>query len=39
MEDDDFSPLKEMIKKALEECNDSELLDLIYKLIAYETKD
>ena len=33
MEDDELS-LKELIEKALAECHDADLLDLIYKLLA-----
>lgn len=33
MEDDELA-LKALIKLALKECNDIELLDLIYKLLA-----
>lgn len=35
--DDDIPPLRELIKQALDECTDPELLDLVYKLIAHET--
>lgn len=37
MNDPGTLPLKEMIQQALEKCNDITLLDLIYKLIIYET--
>ena len=33
--DDDLA-LKELIKKALTECNDISLLDLVYKLLIYD---
>lgn len=33
---DDLSVLRQMINKAVNECNDAELLDLIYKLLVYE---
>jgi hypothetical protein len=36
MSDLDDVPLKNMIKKAIDTCTDSDLLDLIYKLIVYE---
>ena len=39
MEDDDFNAIKELALKAVEECADVELLDLIYKLIAYHPKE
>lgn len=39
MEDDDFIAKKELALKAVEECNDTDLLDLIYKLIAYYPKE
>ena len=32
MEDGDLS-LKELVKQAVTECNDIELLDLVYKLL------
>lgn len=36
---DDSVPLRLMIIKAVNECNDAELLDLIYKLLVYEEND
>lgn len=36
MNDLDDVPLKKMIGQALEKCHDTELLDLIYKLLIYE---
>ena len=36
---DETIPLKMMIEKALEKCNDIELLDFIYKLMVYDTKE
>ena len=36
MEDLEASALKEMIAQALENCHDTELLDLIYKLLIYD---
>ena len=35
----DDVPLKNMIIQALENCHDTELLDLIYKLLIYETPE
>lgn len=40
--DDDISAmrsLKQLAIKSIEECNDPELLDLIYKLIVYNHKE
>lgn len=37
MSDLDDVPLKHMIEQALENCHDTDLLDLIYKLIVHET--
>jgi hypothetical protein len=37
MSDTDETPLKELIIQALENCQDSLLLDLVYKLIIYNT--
>ena len=37
MNDTDGHALKDMIRQALKNCNDLALLDLIYKLIIYET--
>lgn len=37
MNDTDDIPLKVMITQALETCADLSLLDLIYKLLVYET--
>ena len=34
-----ISILKEMISKALQNCNDIELLDLIYRLMESETRN
>lgn len=36
MEDDD-SAMRKLIVSALNECHDAELLDLVYKLLVYET--
>lgn len=36
---DDLSVLRQMINNAVNECNDAELLDLIYKLLVYEEND
>jgi hypothetical protein len=33
MENPDIPPLKELIVKALELCTDTDLLDLVYKLL------
>ena len=33
MENPDIPPLKELIVKALELCADTDLLDLVYKLL------
>ncbi len=33
------SVLKDLITEAIEECTDVGLLDLIYKLLIYETKE
>lgn len=33
---DDSVPLRLMIIEAVNECNDAELLDLIYKLLVYD---
>ena len=38
MNDSDEIPLKNLITEALENCHDTELLDLIYKLIICETE-
>ena len=38
MNDSDEIPLKNMIAQALENCHDTELLDLIYKLLIYDTQ-
>jgi hypothetical protein len=35
MEDDDFIVKKQLALEALEECDDSNLIDLIYKMIEY----
>ena len=32
--EDDGIPIKKLIEEAINECNDAELLDLIYKLLA-----
>jgi hypothetical protein len=40
--DDDISAmmsLKQLVIKGIKECNDPELLDFIYKLIAYHDKE
>ena len=37
--DDSESSMRLMIIKAINECTDSDLLDLIYKLLAYETNN
>lgn len=34
--DDSDHPLKQMITQAVNDCNDAELLDLIYKLLTYD---
>ncbi len=43
MENDDGSggamSLKKLVIKSIEECNDPELLDFIYKLIEYHHKE
>lgn len=36
---DDLSVVRQMINNAVNECNDTELLDLIYKLLVYEEND
>jgi hypothetical protein len=33
---DDSVPLRLMIVEAVNECNDADLLDLIYKLLVYD---
>ena len=37
MEPPDILPIKEMITKALELCDDADLLDLVYKLLLSNT--
>lgn len=37
--DDSDSSVRLMIIKAVNECSDSDLLDLIYKLLVYETNN
>ncbi len=37
MNDSDDIPLKNLIAQALENCTDCELLDLVYKLLIFET--
>lgn len=37
--DPDPSTMKELITAALEECTDTGMLDLIYKLLIYESKE
>ena len=39
MNDLDDVPLKNMIVEALESCHDNDLLDLIYKLLIFETPE
>jgi hypothetical protein len=41
MKDDDpeRTALREMIADAMEECKDTSVLDLIYKLLKYENKE
>ncbi len=41
MKDDDpeRNALREMIADAMEECKDTSVLDLIYKLLTYENKE
>jgi hypothetical protein len=36
MNDLDVVPLKNLIAEAVENCHDSDLLDLIYKLLIYD---
>lgn len=37
MDDLDDVPLKNVVAQAVEKCEDTDLLDLIYKLLIYET--
>lgn len=37
--DSDPAAIKDLITKALEECEDPSLLDLVYKLLVYEDKE
>lgn len=37
--DPEPSAIKDLITKALEECEDPSLLDLVYKLLVYEDKE
>lgn len=37
MNDSDDVPLKNLIAQALENCHDNDLLDLVYKLLIFET--
>lgn len=39
MEDDDFIIKKQLTLEALQECDDPELVDLIYKMIEYHRKE
>lgn len=36
---DDLSVIRQTVNEAVNECNDAELLDLIYKLLVYEEND
>lgn len=39
MEDPEELPLKQVIKQAVEICTDLDLLDLVYKLLIYNTAE
>ena len=34
--DDPEAAIKDLIEKAINECHDSDLLDLVYKLLVYD---
>lgn len=38
MDDPEEIPLKELIAQALKNCHDTDLLDLIYKMIIYDSE-
>lgn len=39
MNDPEEVPLKNLIAQALENCHDNDLLDLVYKLLIFETPE
>lgn len=39
MKDPDDQTLKDLIAQALENCTDNELLDLIYKMLIFESSE